>query len=85
MKGSVGNVDHSNPNTGQMLAAAFGQNQTLLDLELSVGQSPDVDIPVIELILSDLASNLSNLRVLRLAAGSRATLSQFEGLSRLNT
>jgi hypothetical protein len=45
MKGSVGIVYHSNPNTGQMLAAAFGQNQTLLDLELSVGQSPDVDIP----------------------------------------
>jgi hypothetical protein len=68
-------------NRGEMLAQAFGTNQTLQELRLSALKSEDIGI--IELILSKLGSNSSKLCVLHLEPDRAKTLVQVHGLVRL--
>jgi hypothetical protein len=69
------------PHRSAMWAAAFGSNQTLQELMLSA-LAPD-GMRMIELILPELGSNSSKLRVLHLKTGGHTTLSPFQGLARL--
>jgi hypothetical protein len=72
------NRNLSTLNTTGMLAAAFGQTQTLQHLALAQNLDSE-DAGLVELILSELAASSMNLRVLRLQEGR---LSPFHGLAR---
>jgi hypothetical protein len=72
----------SSSSTREMLASAIGKYHTLQDLELASRGSFGTEM--LELILSELATNSNHLRVLRFYnANDEASICQFQGLSRL--